>query len=51
LLLAIYSIGIVLSPATTDYFYFAMLPMFVYEVGLGLWLLIKGVALPTQRAA
>ncbi len=51
LLLAIYSFGIVLSPATTDYFYVAMLPMFVYEVGLGMWLLIKGVDLPTQRGA
>ncbi len=51
LLLAFYSFGIVLSPATTDYFYVAMLPMFVYEVGLGLWLLIKGVDLPTQRGA
>lgn len=43
LLLALYSFGIVLSPATTDFFYAAMIPMFIYEVSLGLWLLFKGV--------
>lgn len=39
LLLAVYSFGVVLSPNTSDYFYVGMLPMFVYEVTLGCWLL------------
>lgn len=43
LLLATYSFGIVLNPNTTDFFYLAMGPMFVYELSLGLWLVIKGV--------
>lgn len=51
LLLAIYSFGIVLSPAATDYFYVAMVPMFLYEVGLGSWLLLKGVRFQRQSAA
>jgi len=42
LLLTTYSFGVVLSPATTDFFYWAMIPMFLYEVSLGFWLLIKG---------
>lgn len=49
LLLAMYSLGVVLSPATTDFFYVAMVPMFLYEVGLGLWLLLKGANI--QRGA
>jgi Domain of unknown function (DUF4386) len=49
LLLATYSFGVVLFPATTDFFYVAMIPMFFYEVGLGLWLLVKGVNV--QRSA
>ena len=48
-LLTTYSVGVVLSPTTTDYFYVAMIPMFLYEVGLGSWLLIKGV--DVQRSA
>lgn len=43
LLLACYSFGVVLTPSTVALFYAFMLPMFVYEVGLGLWLLLKGV--------
>jgi hypothetical protein len=43
LLLATYSFGVVLSPATSDYFYVGMVPMFIYEVSLGAWLLFKGV--------
>ncbi|MBL8346845.1 MAG: DUF4386 domain-containing protein [Rubrivivax sp.] len=43
LLLAAYSFGVVLSPNTSDYFYVGMLPMFIYEVSLGVWLLSKGV--------
>lgn len=44
LLLAAYSFGVVLSSNTSDYFYVGMLPMFIHEVALGAWLLIKGVA-------
>jgi hypothetical protein len=39
LLLSVYSFGVVLSPNTSDYFYVGMLPMFIYEVSLGCWLL------------
>ena len=51
LLLALYSFGVVLSPATTDFFYVAMVPMFLYEVGLGLWLLFKGINSGRSSAA
>jgi Domain of unknown function (DUF4386) len=51
LLLALYSFGVVLSPAITAFFYVAMLPMFLYEVGLGLWLLFKGVNPQRSTAA
>lgn len=44
LLLAGYALALVARPGMVDYFYLGMLPMFVYEVGLGLWLLTKGVA-------
>lgn len=45
LLLTSYSFGVVLSPHTSDYFYVGMLPMFIYEVSLGVWLLVgRGVA-------
>ena len=50
LMLATYSFGVVLSPTTTDFFYVAMIPMFIYEVSLGLWLLVKGVRLPLSAA-
>jgi hypothetical protein len=39
ILLAGYSFGVVLSPDTSDYFFVGMLPMFIYEVSLGFWLL------------
>ena len=51
LLLTGYSFGVVLSPATTDYFYVAMVPMFLYEVGLGLWLLFNGINHQRKGAA
>lgn len=51
LLLALYSLGVVLSPATTDFFYLAMGPMFLYEVSLGLWLLVRGVNLSRPSTA
>jgi hypothetical protein len=44
LLLTAYSFGNVLSPRTSDFFYLGMLPMLVYEVSLGAWLLFKGVS-------
>ena len=49
-MLATYSLGVVLSAATTDYFYLAMLPMFAYEVSVGLWLLVKGGHRPSGAA-
>ena len=50
LLLATYSFGVVLSSSTSDYFYVGMLPMFVYEVSLGCWLLF-GRAPASVRSA
>lgn len=44
LLLASYAFGFVLTPSTVSLFFVFMLPMFAYEVGLGLWLLFRGVA-------
>jgi Domain of unknown function (DUF4386) len=41
-LLAAYALAWVIYPATVELFYFAMGPMFIYEVSLGLWLLLKG---------
>jgi hypothetical protein len=51
LLLAAYSFGTVLSPHTSDYFYLGMLPMLVYEVSLGAWLLIHGAGPGHSSAA
>jgi hypothetical protein len=51
LLLATYSFGVVLSPNTSDYFYVGMLPMFIYEVSLGCWLLFGRVPSIAQSAA
>ena len=51
LLLAAYSFGVVLSPSGTDYFYIGMLPMFVYEVSVGAWLLFKGIPVTEHSAA
>lgn len=50
LLLSLYAFAWVFTPAATDFFYVGMLPIFVYEVGLGLWLLFKGVAVPGRGA-
>ncbi|MBL8360416.1 MAG: DUF4386 domain-containing protein [Rubrivivax sp.] len=50
LLLAAYSFGVVLSPDASDYFYVGMLPMFIYEVSLGCWLLFRRLP-PTSRSA
>ena len=51
LLLAAYSFGVVLSPHATNYFYIGMLPMFVYEVSLGAWLLYKGLPVAGRISA
>jgi hypothetical protein len=51
LLLAAYALALVISPDATDFFYFAMVPMFAYEVTLGIWLLVKGVAVRPTGAA
>jgi hypothetical protein len=50
-LLALYALAWVITPSTTDFFYVAMLPMFIYEVGLGLWLVVKGARTSTTSAA
>lgn len=50
LLLAGYSLGVLLSRSATDFLYFAMVPMFLYEVGLGAWLLFRGVNARTHVA-
>jgi hypothetical protein len=52
LVLAIGSLAMILFPgfaANASMIY--MLPMFFYEVPLGLWFLIKGVRVPTPKAA
>ncbi|NHQ87699.1 DUF4386 domain-containing protein [Iodobacter sp. HSC-16F04] len=50
-LLASYSFGVVLSPNTSDYFVAGMLPMFIYEVSLGFWLLFYRGAARLQSTA
>lgn len=51
LLLATYSFGVVLSPHTSDYFYVGMLPMLIYEVSIGCWLLFGRIRPIAERAA
>ncbi len=51
LLLATYSFGVVLSPNTSDYLYVGMVPMFIYEVSLGCWLLFGRLPSTSQSAA
>ena len=51
LLLTAYAFGNVLSTRTSDFFYLGMLPMLVYEVSLGAWLLFKGIGLRERSAA
>lgn len=41
LMLAAYSLGVVLSPHASDYFYLGMLPMLVYELSIGVCLLVS----------
>lgn len=49
--LASYALALVITPATSDFFYLAMIPMFIYEVSLGVWLLFKDVAVRSSAAA
>lgn len=50
LALSTYAVGVIMSPTTTHYFYVAMVPMFIYEVALGLWLLLKGITIQRRPA-
>ena len=51
LLLAGYAFALVITPATSNFFYLGMVPMLIYEVTLGAWLLFKGVAVRAHAAA
>jgi hypothetical protein len=52
LLLAIGSLAVIFSPwFAANAAMACMVPMFFYEVPLGLWFLVKGVRSPTGRAA
>ena len=44
LLLATYAFGSIVAPSVRDFFILGMVPMFVYEVTLGSWLLLTGTA-------
>ncbi len=47
LVLAIVTLAIMVFPSLADVMTLAyMVPMFIYEVGLGLWLLVKGIQAP-----
>lgn len=49
LVLAVVTLGITVFPALAGLGLIYMLPMGIYEVGLGLWLLFKGIAVPNQN--
>jgi hypothetical protein len=50
-LLTVGSFLVIIFPDTRSLVYpYGMVPMFLYEVGLGLWLWIKGVKLPGENA-
>ncbi len=52
LVMAIVTLGVMLFPRLGEAVGLAyMAPMFFYEVGLGLWLLIKGIRVPIEPAA
>jgi len=51
LLLATYALALVITPAANNFFYVAMVPMFIYEVTLGAWLLFKGASVRAHSAA
>jgi hypothetical protein len=48
-LLAAYALSIILFPASAKLGLMPMAPMGIYEIGLGLWLLIRGVKLAPGR--
>jgi hypothetical protein len=49
LVLAVVTLGIMVFPALAGLGLTYMLPMGIYEIGLGLWLLFKGIAAPNQN--
>ena len=49
LLMAIVSLGIVAVPSLAKLGLIHMMPMGLYEIGLGLWLLIRGIRQPTPQ--
>jgi hypothetical protein len=51
LLLALGSLAIIVFPGLSVIGMSYMMPMGLYEVGLGFWLLIKGITTPTSRQA
>jgi hypothetical protein len=51
LLLAAYPVGALLASALRGYWMVMMAPMFLYEVGLGGWLLVKGIDLEAADRA
>ena len=50
LLMAVVSLGIIAIPSLARLGLIHMMPMGLYEIGLGLWLLIRGIRLPTPQA-
>ena len=51
LLLATYPISVIVFPAVAPYWLFMMVPMFFYEVPLGVWLLVKGAKVNSSAAS
>jgi len=49
LVLALVTLGIIVFPALARLGLTYMLPMGIYEIGLGFWLLFKGIAAPNQN--
>ncbi|MCA9728155.1 MAG: DUF4386 domain-containing protein [Candidatus Eisenbacteria bacterium] len=45
LLLAAYNLVAIVVPSVKTFVYIALVPMGIYEIGIGLWLVIKGVML------
>lgn len=51
LLLATYNLVIVVVPAVTTLMYVSLVPMGIYEIGIGLWLVTKGAKLQGSTAS
>jgi uncharacterized protein DUF4386 len=51
LLLAAYAIVDIVYPPLVTAWFLWMIPMFLYEVGLGLWLLLKGADFGAGRTS